>query len=181
MQAGHALAAAAEGVAVTGAGASLVLLAPAAFVELDDEDLAMLGRGGMLRVAAAGAWHNLALAAACSVVQAVLPAASGWAGHMRLLLGYTTALSVALALLNMAPAWHLDGEQVLRALLLRPRRGGRELPRHRDEEQQGGGTGQSVASGGGASRRREAAARWVLHGGTALYAATVLLHVAQLW
>lgn len=183
-KAGHALAAATEGVHVSGAGLSLLLLLPAAFVELDSDDLVALDRAGMLRVATAGVWHNATLGLACWAALAALPAgASGRAATVvaagallpavRLVLGYTVSLSVALALLNMAPVHRLDGQQALEAVLLRPRRPAKELPNHADPG------GDSCSAAGRRTDRRAAVVRWVLHAGTAAYAAVVLLHVAR--
>lgn len=181
VQAGHALAAAAEGVHVSGAGASLILLLPAAFVELDTADLAALPRSGMLRVACAGAWHNLVLAAAAWLAQAAaLRLHSSWVGswvgsQLHLLLGYTTALSLALALLNMAPIWWLDGQQALEALMCQPCKGP-AVPGLPTEQRQGD---DSMGRKDGASRRA-AAVRWVLHAGTGLYVAVLLLHLRRI-
>lgn len=181
-QAGHALAAAAEGVHVSGAGLSLLLLLPAAFVQLDSADLAALDRASMLRVATAGVWHNAALGLACWAALAALPAGGGDGGGvataaaavalLRLVLGYTVSLSVALAVLNMAPVHCLDGQQALEALLLRPRRPAKELPDSCDAGAAGSGDGRS--KGG-----RAGAVQWVLHAGTTAYAAVVLLHMAR--
>lgn len=183
-QAGHALAAAAEGVHVSNAGASLILLMPAAFVELDTAELAALPRGSLLRVACAGAWHNLALAAAAWLAQAAalrLGGMLGWvSGQLHLALGYTTALSLALALLNMAPIHWLDGQQALEALC-RPSnpRAVSALPTdQRRQGEQGGGGGAKLAAG--VSTRRATAVRWVLHAGTGLYAAVLLLHLRRI-
>ncbi|KAL4427720.1 hypothetical protein ABPG75_001809 [Micractinium tetrahymenae] len=189
-EAGHALAAAAEGVQVSGAGLSLLLLLPAAFVELDCADL---GRLSMLRVATAGVWHNTALGLACWAALAALPGDSNGGGgggvgtttalapaagallvFVRLLLGYTVSLSAALALLNMAPVHFLDGQQALEALVLRPRRAAKELPAHAEP-----GDGGASSGGSGGKSRRAAAVRWVLHAGTAAYVAVVLLHLQR--
>lgn len=164
------MAAAAEGVHVRGAGLSLALLVPAAFVRLDDADLAALGRRGMLRVAAAGAWHNLVLCLGCWGALCVLPALR----MLQLLLGYTASLSAALALLNMAPVHWLDGQHFLQALLLRPRRPPKELPEHARQGSSDGSSGSSMVPSG-----RAAAVQWTLHAGTALYAAVVLLHLLR--
>ncbi len=183
-QAGHALAAAAEGVRVSGAGLSLLLLLPAAFVELDSADLAALSRASMLRVATAGVWHNAALGLACWAALPALPVSGGGGAaagavvgallsFLRLLLGYTVSLSAALALLNMAPVHGLDGQQALEAALLRPRLPAKELPDHSDPGATGSGHGSSKG-------RRAGAVRWALHAGTAAYAAVVLLHMARL-
>ncbi|KAL4444603.1 hypothetical protein ABPG77_002420 [Micractinium sp. CCAP 211/92] len=183
-EAGHALAAAAEGVRVSGAGLSLLLLLPAAFVELDSADLAALSRASMLRVATAGVWHNAALGLACWAALPALPVSGGGGAaagavagallsFLRLLLGYTVSLSAALALLNMAPVHGLDGQQALEAALLRPRLPAKELPDHSDPGATGSGHGSSKG-------RRAGAVRWALHAGTAAYAAVVLLHMARL-
>jgi S2P endopeptidase len=178
-QAGHALAAAAEGVQISAAGCSLMLLVPAAFVELDSADLAGLSRHSMLRVAAAGAWHNVALALASWPVAALLAGAGGgWAllGPARLLLGYSASLSAALALLNMAPVWFLDGQQALEALLLR-RSQPQGLP---DKALAAPAQQHSPGSSAGGSGRRGIAVQWILHAGTALYAAVLALHLWQM-
>lgn len=189
MQFGHALAAAAEGVHVTAAGVSLVLLAPAAFVELDDADLAALSRRSMLRVACAGAWHNMAAGLACYAAQAVLlpllgaGGAGGWAAPLHLLLAYSTSLSAALALLNLAPVHYLDGEQVLQALLLRPRKGSRPLPQHQHADEPGGSAdagSEQAAAPAASGARRAAVVRWALHAGSGAYAAVLVLHLLRL-
>lgn len=186
----------------------MLLLVPAAFIELDSADLAALSRHSMLRVAAAGAWHNVVLGLACWGAAVALPAGSyaanassgSWAAlaaaaaavplsilrFLQLLLGYTASLSVALALLNMAPVHYLDGQQVVEALLLRHRRQLKDLP---DQQpctgaSSGGDGDSSSRAGGGASGSCAGAqaartVRWVLHAGTALYAAVVVLHVAR--
>ena len=169
---------------MSGFGASLMLLMPAAFVELDTGDLAALPCSGLLRVACAGAWHNLVLAAAAWLAQAAalrlcgLPAT--WlGGQLHLLLGYTTALSLALSLLNMAPIHWLDGQQALEALC-RPSRlaAAPDLPT--DQRQQAEQDGSGSKLGAGRSTRRAAAVRWVLHAGTGLYAAVLLLHLRRI-
>lgn len=185
LQAGHALAATAEGVQVSAAGFSLVLMLPAAFVQLDSSDLAALGRHSMLRVATAGAWHNAALGLACWPAAQLL--ARLWWGPLRpllaqlhLLLSYTLSLSAALALLNMAPVHFLDGQQALEALLLRPLKP-QELP-EQAEAQHGGSDssvdGDSMAPASNSSKAR--AVRWILHAGTGLYAAVLMLHVLRM-
>jgi S2P endopeptidase len=153
---------------VTAAGFSVALLLPAAHVELDGGDLAALGGGALLRVAAAGAWHNVATGLA-----AWAPLALG--APPRLFLGYTLSLSFALALLNMAPVHWLDGQAALEAALLRRGRPRRELP-ERGDDGEGHPTTPTGGSGDGAAAT---ALRWVLHAGTALYAAVLLLHLAR--
>ena len=162
---------------MSSAGASLVLLMPAAFVEMDTADLAALPRSGLLRVACAGAWHNLVLASAAWLAQAAALRLGGFSGsgvgsQLHLLLGYTTALSLALALLNMAPIWWLDGQQALEALVRQPGAPVSGLP---TEQRQGGGS-----QGRDSGKRRAAAVRWALHGGTGLYAAVLLLHLRRI-
>lgn len=186
VQAGHALAAAAEGLPVGSVGLVLTLFLPSAYVLLDEADLARLGRWRVLRVACAGAWHNTMLSALCWAGAAGLAAA--WrAGAAALqpppapllvlhrLLGYTGSVSAALGLLNMAPVHFLDGEKALCALLGGDDAGG-ALPQAQRPQPAGGPR---------ALRRltpyvRRLAARWLLHAGTALLVTVAVLHVACL-
>ena len=183
-QAGHALAAGAEEVRVLGAGLALSLFLPVAYVLLEEEGLARLGRWPALRVACAGAWHNAALAALCwaglaGAAGAGLPAAPR---PLALLLGYTGSVSAALGLLNMAPVHYLDGERVVLTLLgcsSAGEGGGGEAPpqqllphAHRPAAQQKG------PAWSPATRRR--AATWVLRLGTAGLVGVVALHCACL-
>ena len=181
-QAGHALAAAAEGVHISAAGCSLMLLVPAAFVELDSADLVGLSRHSMLRVATAGAWHNVALALASCPVAALLAGAGGWAllAPARLLLGYTASLSAALALLNMAPVWFLDGQQALEALLLRHGKPKGLPDQALAQRATTPAQPHSPGSSAGGSGRRSVIVQWILHAGTALYVAVLALHLWQM-
>jgi S2P endopeptidase len=186
MQAGHALAAAADGVHVTAAGFSLVFLLPAAFVELDSADLAAAGRPSLLRIATAGAWHNAVLGLACWPVAALLarlpagPALQALLTSLHLLLSYCVSLSAALALLNMAPVHFLDGQQALEALLLRPSKARSELPERATEEQGCGGDEPGSGKSSGRSGRARVV-RWILHGGSCLYGSVVLLHLWRMY
>ena len=191
-QAGHALAAATEGVQVTGAGISLLLLLPAAFVELDSDDLAALSRRSALRVAAAGVWHNAVLGCACwagAVALAPLGGSSSgsWVVQaavrpVQLLLGYLISLSAALALLNAAPVWRLDGQQVLEALLLPPRKPGELLEQVEQGSSSIAGHDCPASAGGAAppgSLARRYAVTSILHTCTALYATVLVLHLLR--
>ncbi|KAI3429503.1 hypothetical protein D9Q98_005592 [Chlorella vulgaris] len=167
-EAGHAAAAVAEGAHISAAGFSLILLLPAAFVELDTQDL---GRLSMLRVATAGAWHNAVLAAACWGISAVLAHLGWWLpAPLRLLLAYAVSLSAALCLLNMAPVHFLDGQQALGALLLRPPKP-KQLPELQEQS-----TGPHQAS-----HRQAALVRWILHAGSGLYLAVLALHLLRMY
>ena len=186
-QAGHALAAAAEGVALESAGVTWVLGLPAAHVHLNSAQLSLLPRWPALRIAAAGVWHNAVLAAACLAVAFGLRAApevlARFVRPLALLVGYTGSVSAALALLNAAPVHWLDGEHIAAALLLCGRRPAPALPVSEGDAAAAQGEDEAAAKGhgGGSGRPRAAAAvRWVLHSGTALFAAVLLLHVTRL-
>lgn len=72
-EAGHALAAASEGVGVQQVGAFTLLLLPGAYVALDSGALATLGPWRTLRVVCAGVWHNAVLCALCWLCALLLP------------------------------------------------------------------------------------------------------------
>ncbi|KAL3136923.1 hypothetical protein ABBQ32_006529 [Trebouxia sp. C0010 RCD-2024] len=72
-EAGHALAAASEGVGVQNVGAFTLLLLPGAYVALDSGALATLGPWRTLRVVCAGVWHNAVLCALCWLCALLLP------------------------------------------------------------------------------------------------------------
>jgi hypothetical protein len=184
LQAGHALAAAAEDVRMEGAGLTLTLFLPTAYVVLDEEDLGRLGRQQALRIACAGAWHNAVLATLCWACIAGLAAwGSAATQALQLALAYTASVSAALGLLNMAPVHYLDGEKVLRTLLLGSGDSPTSLPQlHRpassSQQQQ---LQQQRSSWPGASPAlRRLLAQWLLHLGTVGLAAVALLHVACL-
>ncbi|EIE24169.1 hypothetical protein COCSUDRAFT_41457 [Coccomyxa subellipsoidea C-169] len=72
-EAGHALAAAAEGVGIHHMAVFLVLLLPGAYVALDTDTLTILNPLRSLRVICAGVWHNAVLCCMCWVVALSLP------------------------------------------------------------------------------------------------------------
>ncbi|KAK9826787.1 hypothetical protein WJX81_000744 [Elliptochloris bilobata] len=72
-EAGHAAAAAAEGVPLHHAAASLALLLPGAWVALEEGALAALPPQRQLRVVCAGVWHNVVLCACFWAAAAALP------------------------------------------------------------------------------------------------------------
>ncbi|XP_043210725.1 membrane-bound transcription factor site-2 protease-like [Amphibalanus amphitrite] len=70
---GHAVAAVREQVRVFGSGLLLVLVLPAAFVDVCSEALSALPPLRRLRVLCAGVWHNVVLCAAAAALLAALP------------------------------------------------------------------------------------------------------------
>ncbi|DBB04615.1 TPA: hypothetical protein ACH3X1_012685 [Trebouxia sp. C0004] len=72
-EAGHAVAAASEGVGVQHVGAFTLLLLPGAYVALDSGALGTLGPWRTLRVVCAGVWHNAVLCALCWLCALLLP------------------------------------------------------------------------------------------------------------
>ncbi|KAK9863384.1 hypothetical protein WJX84_000295 [Apatococcus fuscideae] len=72
-EAGHALAAASEGVGVHYVAAFSLLLLPGAYVALDGDTLAVLGPWRTLRVVCAGVWHNAVLCVVCWMTALLLP------------------------------------------------------------------------------------------------------------
>ncbi|KAF0313640.1 Membrane-bound transcription factor site-2 protease [Amphibalanus amphitrite] len=70
---GHAVAAVREQVRVFGSGLLLVLVLPAAFVDVCSEALSALPPFRRLRVLCAGVWHNVVLCAAAAALLAALP------------------------------------------------------------------------------------------------------------
>lgn len=72
-EAGHAIAAASEGVRTVKVAAFLVAILPGAFVALDAEGLDALPPSRSLRIFAAGVWHNAVLCVLCWGFGAALP------------------------------------------------------------------------------------------------------------
>ncbi|KAK9817848.1 hypothetical protein WJX72_003051 [[Myrmecia] bisecta] len=72
-EAGHAIAAASEGIGVQQVGAFMLLLLPGAYVALDTNTLAVLAAWRTLRVVCAGVWHNAVLCVLCWLLALMLP------------------------------------------------------------------------------------------------------------
>jgi S2P endopeptidase len=67
------LAAATEGVRIERMGVRLSCCLPVAYVQLDEQALALLPPTKQLVVFAAGVWHNVVLVAACALLLQTLP------------------------------------------------------------------------------------------------------------
>ncbi|KAJ1568624.1 Membrane-bound transcription factor site-2 protease [Cladochytrium tenue] len=77
-EAGHAVAAAAEGVPVESVGLFVAVVFPGAFVELDEAELGQLEPLRRLRIVCAGAWHNWVAAMCAWGALASLPLWLAW-------------------------------------------------------------------------------------------------------
>ncbi|CAK0736192.1 hypothetical protein CVIRNUC_000706 [Coccomyxa viridis] len=72
-EAGHGLAAAAEGVGLGGVSLFLILLLPGASVSLNIDNLAELGSLKAVKIICAGVWHNVVLCCMCWLLASLLP------------------------------------------------------------------------------------------------------------
>jgi len=72
-EAGHALAARADGIKVTGFGCFLALVMPGAYVNLDEDIIDFVPARKRLRVFAAGPYHNGLLSLLCEATRRLLP------------------------------------------------------------------------------------------------------------
>eukprot|EP00116_Pleurobrachia_bachei_P001447 sb/3461709/ len=82
-EAGHALAAAREGVSLVGSGLFLFLIYPAAFVELNTSALRRCDPFQRLRITSAGVWHNCVMMVAAYSLWTALPLLLPVAGFHR--------------------------------------------------------------------------------------------------
>jgi membrane-associated protease RseP (regulator of RpoE activity) len=72
-EAGHALAARADGIKVTGFGCFLALVMPGAYVNLDEDIIDFVPARKRLRIFAAGPYHNGLLSLFCEATRRILP------------------------------------------------------------------------------------------------------------
>ncbi|CAL8462284.1 g1815 [Coccomyxa elongata] len=119
-EAGHALAAAAEGIGIQHMAVFVILLLPGAYVALDTDTLSVLSPLRTLRVVCAGVWHNAVLCCICWIVAVSLP----WI----LLPGYSVGNGAVVRRLSEASpvAAHLSPGDIILSVNLCPVKGSRD-------------------------------------------------------